>query len=192
VITRIAAVVVLLFLATGCTSKKPEPRPSSTPPATTTTTTTESTPPPTAPPPLTRTLDPARHATEGTVCDLLTDAQARELGLPSPSNTYAIEGETITCYRKHALADREVEYVLWLDYDVLGSSFGRTDPEELHNRDVGGQPAVVIGADPTGFCQVDLGLAQRKGVEIIANDEDDKACALAVTIAERMVDNLDG
>lgn len=48
------------------------------------------------------------------------------------------------------------------------------------------------GVDPTGFCQVDLGLAQRKGVEIIVTDADDKACALAVTIAERMVENLGG
>ena len=87
-----------------------------------------------------------------------------------------------------------MEYNLWIDYDVLGSAFGRVEPEELHVRDIAGQPAVLIGADPTGFCQVDLGLAERKGIEVMAEDDSDekKACALAVTIAERMVGNLTG
>lgn len=126
------------------------------------------------------------------MCDLLSDAQASDSGLPPPADTHAIEGDVVACYRKHALADREVEYTLWLDSDVLGSSFGRYEPEELHNRDVAGQPAVVIGADPADFCQVDLGLAQRKGVEIVVTDEGDEACALTVTIAGQMVENLGG
>lgn len=54
---------------------------------------TASTPPPSAPLPLTRTLDPARYAGEGAVCDLLTDGQASALGLPRPADTNAIEGD---------------------------------------------------------------------------------------------------
>ncbi len=126
------------------------------------------------------------------MCDLLPDAQAIELGLPSPGDPDNVDEMLHACTRHHTLADRKVEYNLWIGYDVLGSSFGRVEPEKLHIRDIAGQPAVLIGADPTGFCQVDLGLAERKAIEILAHDNDEKACALAVTIAERMVGNLTG
>jgi hypothetical protein len=129
---------------------------------------TASTPPPSAPLPLTRTLDPARYAGEGAVCDCSPAGRPPTWGCRGPP----------TPTRSRATS--------------LGSAFGRAEPEERHNRYIAGQAAVVDGADPTGFCQVDLGLAQRKGVEIIVTDEDDKACALAVTIAERMVENLGG
>jgi hypothetical protein len=75
---------------------------------------------------------------------------------------------------------------------VLGSAFGRVEPEKLHNRYISGQAAVVNGADPTSFCQVDLGFAALKGIELVVSDKKDKACALAVTIAEQMVRNLTG
>jgi len=194
VIARIVSLVVLLGVVGGCTPEEPEARPSSKPPTPTTTTPTSSTPPPTAPPPLTRRLDPSRYATEGTVCDLLPDAQAIELGLPSPGSPDNVDEMLNACTRHHTLADHRVEYNLWIGYDVLGSSFGRFEPEKLHIRDIAGQPAVLVGADPTEFCQVDLGLAERKGIEVMAEDHSDekKACALAVTIAERMVGNLTG
>lgn len=192
-IARILSLVAVLGVVAGCTPDEPDARPTSKPPTSgaMTTTTTSSTPPPTGPPPLTRTLDPARYATERTVCDLLTDAQAVELGLPSPNYRDSFES-FVACSRRHILADRRVDYDLWLDSDLLDDAFGRHEPEELHVRDIAGQPAVLTSADPSQACHLDLGLAKRKGIEILADDHDGKACALAVTIAERMVENLTG
>jgi hypothetical protein len=83
-----------------CTPDGQAARPSSAPPpsttAATTAATTQSTPPPTSPP-LTRTLDPSRFASEGAVCDLLTDAQASDVGLPPPADTHATGGDTVAC-----------------------------------------------------------------------------------------------
>ncbi len=141
---------------------------------------------------MTRSLDPSRYATEGTVCDLLTDAQAIELGLPSPGDPDSYDSFQ-SCTRHHALADRKVDYNLWLDYDLLGGTYRRGDDAgEVHPLDIEGQPAVAVSTDPSLSCRVDVALAPRKGVEILANDHDEKSCALAVTIAERMVRNLTG
>ncbi|HEX6353460.1 DUF3558 family protein [Actinophytocola sp.] len=162
----------------------------STPP--TTTTTFPPTPPPAEPPPVTRPLDPSAYATEGTVCDLLTDPQAIELGMPSPGESHAISETFLGCNRLHALAEREVEYNLWLDNDLLEEVFSRNKRGDFMVVDVAGQPAVIKSADPAQVCHVTVGLASRKGIEVMATDDRGKACALAMTIAEQMVRNLGG
>ncbi|WP_291414073.1 DUF3558 family protein [Actinophytocola sp.] len=185
---------------TGCTpdERKDTGSTSTTPTSTARSTTTSistppSTPPQTSPPPITRPLDPSRYASERTVCDLLTEAQAMELGLPSPGDPSSIEGTFLSCHRRHALADREVNYDLWLDSDLLGSTYrGLEEYEDWELRDIAGQPAVVIGADPARACRVDIGLGKREGIELMASDDDGKACAVAVAVAEQIVRNLAG
>jgi hypothetical protein len=195
VIARIVSLVVVLGVVAGCTPDEPEARPSgkpSTSGAPATTTTTSSTPLPSTPPPITRPLDPSRYATKRTVCDLLTDAQAIELGLPSPGDPYSLES-FVSCTRHNLLADRALDYNLWVNSDVLDDTYGRGDDTgEVRPLDIEGQPAVATRADPSLACRVDVALAPRKGLEILADDHDQKACALAVTIAEQMVRNLIG
>jgi hypothetical protein len=130
------------------------------------------------------------YGSEDTVCDLLADPQAIELGLPSPGDPNSGIENHWGCLRKHGLAEREVEYYLWLDTDLLLDVFSRSD--DFMVVDVAGQPALIKSADPAGVCHVTVGLAPRKGIEVMATDDHDKACALATTIAEQMVRNLSG
>jgi hypothetical protein len=151
---------------------------------------------PSAPPPIARPLDATQFATEDTVCDLLTDAQAEELGLQSSGNPYsASDGSLLTCNRNGFGTERDVEYNFWPDSDVFAAQFGdqrRQSSDDAYLLDVVGQPVVMNGSDPEPACQVTVGLADRQGVEILASDGKDVACALAVAVAERMVQNLAG
>ncbi|OLF14754.1 hypothetical protein BU204_25430 [Actinophytocola xanthii] len=183
----------------GCTSAPSE---ESTAPTTTAPITTSSpavsalTPLPSTPPPIARPLDASRYATEGTVCDLLTDDQAVELGLRGTANPYnANDGSMLTCSRNGFDTDRDVEYNFWPDSDVFAAQFGdrrRQGGDDAHLVDVAGQPAVVNGNDPQPACLVTLGLAERQGVEVLASDGKNRACALAMAVAERMVRNTTG
>jgi hypothetical protein len=153
------------------------------------------TPLPPAAAPIARPLDASRYATDGTVCDLLTDSQAEELGLQSTGNPYqASDGSLLTCSRNGFGTERDVEYNLWPDSDVFAAQFGerRRQGSDAYLVDVAGQPAVMNGNDPKPACQVTIGLADRQGIEVLASDGKNHACALAVAAAERMVQNMTG
>lgn len=199
---RVVMCLLAACVVVGCT---PDPTnggdPTSTAPTTTTTASSISMPPltplPTSPPPITRPLDASQYATEGTVCDLLTDIQANEFGLPSPGDPFtAGGGSLLTCRRDNpdSVDERDIEYSLWPDYDLWTSEFGssRRGSDDPFLLDIAGQPAVVNGSDPEPACQVKVGIAARQGFEILAKDDGEQACALAVAVAERMVRNLGG
>jgi hypothetical protein len=154
------------------------------------------TPLPSSPPPIARPLDASRHATKDTVCDLLTDAQADQLGLQSTGNPYnASDGSLLTCSRNGFDTERDVEYNLWPDSDVFAAQFGdrrRQGGDDAYLVDVAGQPAVVNGSDPQPACLVTIGLADRQSIEVLASDGKDLACALAVAAAEQMVRTITG
>lgn len=189
-----AICVVVAVVLAGCTSAPPE----------------ESTPPPPSssqagpaanslpptPPSIARPLDASRYATKDTVCDLLTDAQAGELGLKGSGNPYnASDGSLLTCSRNGFDTDRDVEYNLWPDSDVFAAQFGdrrRQGGADAHLVDVAGQSAVVNGNDPAPACLVTVGLAERQAIEVLASDGKDRACELAVAAAEWMVRNISG
>ncbi len=130
------------------------------------------------------------------MCDLLTDAQAVEFGLQDTGNPYhASDGNLLTCSRNGFGTDRDVEYNLWPDSDVFASQFGdrrRQGGGDAYLVDAAGQPAVVNGSDPKPACQVTVGLADRQGIEVLASDGKNSACALAVAVAEQMVRNITG
>ena len=151
---------------------------------------------PPAPPAIGRVLDARRYATKDTVCDLLADTEAVEFGLQRAGNPYhAGDGGLLTCSRNGFGTNRDVEYNLWPDSDVFAAQFGdrrRQGGDDAYLVDVAGQPAVVNGSDPAPACQVTIGLAERQGIEILASDSDNLACALAVAVAERMVRTIAG
>ena len=193
---RMAIGVVVAVVLAGCT---PAPSEESTAPTTPPTTTSPLAEPvvtslPPAPPPIARPLDASRYATTDTVCDLLTDTQAVDFGLQKSGNPYnASDGSLLTCSRNGFGTERDVEYNLWPDSDVFASQFGdrrRQGGDDAHLVEVAGQPAVVNGSDPQPACLVTVGLAQRQGIEVLASDGKDRACALAVAVAERMVRNI--
>jgi hypothetical protein len=191
---RIAICVVVAAVLAGCTSAPPEERtaPTTTPSSGASAVTTL---PPT-PPPIPRPLDASRYAAKDTVCDLLTDDQATELELRSSGNAYqAGDASLLTCSRNDFGTDRDVEYNLRPDADEFAAQFGdrrRQGDDGAHLVDVAGQPAVVNGSDPQPACLVTIGLAARQSIEVLASDGEDRACALAVAVAERMVRNLAG
>jgi hypothetical protein len=193
-----AICVVVAAVLAGCTPAPPEESTAPTTPLTTASPLPAPvvTPLPPAPPPIARPLDVSRYATGDTVCDLLTDAQAVDLGLQSSGNPYqAGDGSLLTCNRNGFGTERDVEYNLWPDSDVFASQFGdkrRQGSDDAYLVDVAGQPAVVNGSDPKPACQVTVGLADRQGIEVLASDGKDLACALAVAVAERMVRNITG
>jgi hypothetical protein len=197
-----AICVVVAGVLAGCTSAPPvESTSPSTPPTTSPAAASPLpvpvvTPLPSSPPPIVRPLDASRYATRDTVCDLLTDSQAVELGLQSSGDPYdASDGSLLTCSRNGFDTERDVEYNLWPGSDLFASQFGerrRQGGDGAYLVDVGGQPAVVNGSDPQPACLVTVGLAERQGIEVLASDGKDLACALAVAAAERMVRNLTG
>lgn len=195
---KMAICVVVAVVLAGCTPAPPE---ESTAPTTPPTTTSPLAVPvvtslPPSPPPIARALDASRYATGDTVCDLLTDTQAVDLGLQRSGNPYqAGDGSLLTCNRNGFGTERDVEYNLWPDSDVFAAQFGdrrRQGGDDAYLVDVAGQPAVVNGSDPKPACQVTVGLADRQGIEVLASDGKDLACALAVAVAERMVRNITG
>jgi hypothetical protein len=188
--------VVIAGVLAGCTSAPPEESTAPTTPSTTVSplATPVVTPLPPSQPPIARPLDASRYATKGTVCDLLTGTQAVELGLQGAGNPYAGDGGLLTCSRNDFGTERDVEYNLWPDSDVFAAQFGdrRRQGSDAYLVDVAGQPAVVNGSDPKPACQVTVGVAERQGIEVLASDGKDHACALAVAAAERMVRNISG
>lgn len=192
-----AICVVVACVLAGCTPAPPQESTAPTTPPTTA-------PPlavpvvtslPPAPPPIARSLDASQYATKGAVCDLLTDTQADEFGLQSAGDPYnASDGSLLTCSRNGFDTERDVEYNLWPDSDVFAAQFGdrRRQGDDAFLVDVAGQPAVVNGSDPKPACQVTVGLATRQGIEVLASDGNDHACALAVAAAEQMVRNITG
>jgi hypothetical protein len=196
---RMAICVVVAGVLAGCTPAPPdEGEPTSTAPTTTMARLDGPalTSLPSAPPPIAEPLDASRYATEDTVCDLLTDAQAAELGLQGSGDPYtAADGSLLTCSRNGFDTQRDVEYNLWPDSDLFASQFGdnrRQGGGDAYLVDVAGQPAVMNGSDPKPACQVTVGLAERQGIEVLASDDGDSACALAAAVAERMVRNVTG
>jgi hypothetical protein len=194
-----AICVVVAGVLAGCTpAPSDDGEPTSTAPTTTMSRLDE--PPltslPPAPPPIARPLDASPYATRDTVCELLTDTQAVELGLESSGDPYnAADGSLLTCSRNGFDTQRDVEYNLWPDSDLFASQFGdkrRQGAGDAYLVDVAGQPAVVNGSDPKPACQVTVGFAERQGIEVLASDNGDSACALAVAVAERMVRNVTG
>ncbi len=196
---RMAICVVVAGVLAGCTAA---PQEESTPPTTTAPTTASplavpvGTPLPATAPAIARPLDASQYATNGTVCDLLADAQAVEFGLQSTGNPYdASDGSLVACSRNGFGTERDVEYNLWPDSDVFAAQFGdrrRQGGADAFLVDVAGQPAVMNGKDPAPACQVTVGLADRQGIEVLASDGKEHACALAVAAAEQMVRNLTG
>lgn len=195
---KMAICVVVAGVLAGCTPAPPEESTAPTSPPTTTSplAVPVGTSLPPSPPPIARPLDASRYATGDTVCDLLTDTQAVEFGLQSAGNPYnASDGSLLTCSRNGFGTERDVEYNLWPDSDVFASQFGdkrRQGGDDAYLVDVAGQPAVVNGSDPEPACLVTVGLAERQGIEVLASDGKDLACALAVAVAERMVRNITG
>ena len=202
---RMAICVVVAGVLAGCTPAPPEESTApTTAPSTSPSTAPNTTSPlavpvvtslPPSPPPITRPLDASRYATKGTVCDLLTDAQAVEFGLQSSGNPYsASDGSLLTCSRNGFGTDRDVEYNLWPDSDTFAAQFGdrRRQGDDAYLVDVAGQSAVVNGSDPAPACLVTVGLAERQSIEVLASDGNDLACALAVAVAERIVRNITG
>jgi hypothetical protein len=196
-----AICVVVAAVLAGCTSAPPEESTASSAPSTTPSTTASPLavpvvrPLPASPPPIARPLDASRYATRDTVCDLVTDTQAVEFGLQRSGNPYnASDGSLLTCNRNGFGTERDVEYNLWPDSDTFAAQFGdrRRQGGEAYLVDVAGQPAVMNGRDPQPACLVVVGIAERQGIEVLANDGGDLACALAVAVAERMVRNLTG
>jgi hypothetical protein len=194
---KMAICVVLVGVLAGCTSAPPEQSAVPTTPPTNTSPLAAPVGTPLPPsPPTARPLDASRYATKGTVCDLLTDTQAVEFGLQGSGNPYnASDGSLLTCSRNGFGTERDIEYNLWPDSDVFASQFGdkrRQGGAEAYLVDVAGQPAVVNGSDPEPACLVTVGLAGRQGIEVLASDGKNLACALAVAVAERMVRNITG
>lgn len=195
---KIAVCVVVAGVLAGCTpAPSGENTASSAPPTTTSALAVPAgTPLPPSPPPIARPLDARRFATDATVCGLLTDTQAVDLGLQSSGKPYnASDGSMLTCNRNGFGTERDVEYNLWPDSDVFAAQFGdrrRQGGDDAYLVDLAGQPAVVNGKDPQPACLVTVGLADRQGVEVLASDGKDLACALAVAVAERMVRNITG
>jgi hypothetical protein len=196
---KMAICVVVVGVLVGCAPAPPPEEstaPTSAPATTSPLAVPVVTPLPPAPPPIARPLDVSRYATGGTVCDLLSDTQAVEFGLESSGNPYnASDGSLLTCSRNGFGTERDVEYNLWPDSDVFASQFGdkrRQGGDDAYLVDVAGQPAVVNGSDPKPACLVTVGLAERQGIEVLASDGKDVACALAVAVAERMVRNITG
>lgn len=193
-----AICLVVASVLAGCTSAPPEEKTAPTTPSTTTSplAVPVTTSLPAAPPPIARPLDANRFATEDTVCDLLTDTEAVDFALQSSGNPYhAGDGGLLTCSRNGFDTDRDVEYNLWPDSDVFAAQFGdrrRQGGADAYLVDVAGQPAVVNGSDPAPACLVTIGLAERQGIDVLASDSNDHACALAVAVAERMVRNITG
>jgi hypothetical protein len=192
-----AICVVVAGALAGCTSAPSEEGTAPTTPsaATSPLAVPVVTPLPAAPPPIARVLDASGYVTRDTVCDLLTDTQAVDLGLQGSGKSYqAGDGSMLTCNRNGFDTDRDVEYNLWPDSDVFASQFGdrRRQGGAAFLVDVAGQPAVVNGKDPAPACMVTVGLADRQGIEVLASDSKDVACALAVAVAERMVRNITG
>ena len=151
---------------------------------------------PAAQPPIDRPLDASRYATRDTVCDLLTDAQATEFGLRKSGNPYiSSDGSLLSCSRNDFNTEQDVEYSLRPDSDTFAAQFDGRRPQGGHDArlvDVAGQPAVVDKSDPQPACLLTVGLAERQTVELLASDNNDHACALAMTVAERMVRNMAG
>jgi hypothetical protein len=196
---KLAICVVVVGVLAGCTAAPPEETPApTTPPATAASPLPApvGAPLPSSPPPIERSLDASRFATKGTVCDLLTDTQAVEFGLQGSGNPYnATDGSLLTCSRNGFGTERDVEYNLWPGSDVFAAQFGdrrRQGGADAFLVDVAGQPAVMNGSDPAPACQVTVGLAARQGIEVLASDGKENACALAVAAAEQMVRNLTG
>jgi len=193
-----AICVVITTVVAGCTPAPPEERTAPTTPSTTTSPLAAPvvTALPPAPPPIARPLDASRYATKGTVCDLLADTEAVEFGLQSSGNPYnAADSSLLTCSRNGFGTTRDVEYNLWPDSDVFAAQFGdrrRQGGDDAYLVDVAGQPAVMNGSDPQPACQVTIGVADRQGIEVLASDSNDSACALAVAVAEQMVRTLTG
>lgn len=190
--------LVVAGVLAGCTSAPPEKRTAPTTPSTTTSplAVPAVTSLPAAPPPIARPLDATRYATKDMVCDLLTDTEAVEFGLQGSGNPYqASDDSLLTCSRNGFDTQRDVEYNLWPDSDVFAGQFGDRRPQggaDAFLTDVAGQPAVVNGSDPKPACLVTIGLAERQGIEVLASDSKNLACALAVAVAERMVRNIKG
>ena len=147
---------------------------------------------PSSPPPVTRTLDPSAFATEETVCGLLTDDQAVELGLREQSKPHRTGDTVLECQRMRQGDDRfQVEYDLFLDSDVLGSWYD--SGADLQLRDIEGQPAGVQELAGGSRCKVAVRLAERTSLHVFAPDEKGKdACSLVIPVAERIVRNLEG
>lgn len=171
-------VALACVVAAGCTSEPPDDRGS-----------TSSVPP--SPAPVTRSLDPSAYATEDTVCGLLTDEQAVELGLQSESRPHKRGDTVFSCeWKLHGDDLFQIEYDLALNTDLLGEWYAAGD--DLQLRDVEGQPAGVLdGAN--GVCKVAVRLAEKKSLHVsVADMESEIGCALAVPMAEQIVRNLKG
>lgn len=165
-------------VATGCT---PEPSDGPGP--------TSSVPP--SPAPVTRSLDPSIYTTEGTVCGLLTDEQAVDLGLRPGAKSHEKGDVVFSCEWRRRGADLyQIGYDLGLDTDLLGDWYRAGD--DVEPRDIEGQPAGVLDMSG-GVCKVAVRLAEKKSLHVyVADMESDTGCALAVSMAERIVKNLEG
>lgn len=136
-------------------------------------------------------MDPSAYATEGTVCDLLTDGQAVEPGLQSASRPHSRGNTVFSCEWKLQGDDLfQVEYDLALNTDLLGEWYAADD--DLQLRDIEGQSAGVLDQSG-GVCEVAVRLAEKKSLHVsVADMESEIGCALAVPMAEQIVRNLKG
>lgn len=171
--------VAVCLVAVGCTPGQPDSHPP-----------TGSSSGPSSPAPLTRTLDPSAFETEGTVCDLLTDAQAAEFGLQSQSKPHKQTDAVLECQRARRGTDQwQIEYDLYLNTDILDYWSGDDD---LRYRVIEGQPAGVEDWGG-GVCKVGVLLAKRKSLHVLVTElHRDDGCSLAIPMAEQIVRNLVG
>lgn len=171
-------VALACVVAAGCTPEPPDDRgpTSSVPPS---------------PAPVTRSLDPSAYATEDTVCGLLTDEQAVELGLQPGSRPHKRGDTVFSCEWKLQGDDLfQIEYDLALNTDLLGEWYAAED--DLQLQDIEGQPAGVLDGS-SGVCKVAVRLAEKKSLHVsVADSESEIGCALAVPMAEQIVRNLKG
>jgi hypothetical protein len=137
-------------------------------------------------------LDPSAYASEDTVCGLLTDEQAVELGLQTESKPHNRADVVFSCEWKLQGDDLfQIEYDLALNTDLLGEWYA-ADHDHLQLRDIEGQPAGVVDRSG-GVCKGAVRLAEKKSLHVsVADMESGIGCALAVPMAEQIVRNLKG
>lgn len=195
VLTVIAAVVL-----NACTPTNSGPTPTSDSSPASMGSTTAAADRPTDRPAIPRALDASRYGDRERICELLSTSQATSLGFPVNDSSADSFGGLHSCKRGQTdLEDpARVYYSLYLELDLLSQTYAVSkDYAEFIPLTISGQPAVRIrtkvdGGEVPKACNVDLGLAERQGVEIYVTHDSRNACDLVVAVAEQMVRNLGG
>jgi hypothetical protein len=197
----IAPVAAMVLTIAGCDGD-PTPAGTATPPTTSRTagSTVTTAPPtstsrPTVAPPVADPVDLRSVYTHP--CATLTAAQQNHLGL-RPRVKESVEGNVGQC--QWAKRDANYDYyqydlVLNHDFDLLAEAYQHSnDPmwTMFEPREVRGFPAVVeSSSEPSGFCQVVVGLGGSQGIKIFGSqyvEPDPTLCDRLATAAEWIID----